>query len=136
MHLRLVSSAPAQHDDPVMYLTRGLRAWHAYQCLPRTPRGNLPDVRALEREAKRKHPKLYHQAIQKFMYDEIKSPGYEVLEGIAFALNTTPAWLLREDGDPPTTTNQISPRPPKNSLKQAAARKKASIIGRRRVNSA
>lgn len=107
-HLRLVANQPHAHDLAMKFATMGQRIWYAWHCLPRDERGEPPTLRALERKLE-----LPNATFHKYMWEKAKPEraAFDVLRKMATALNTTPEWLLHEDGDGPVSTFPIVPRP-------------------------
>lgn len=107
----LPSQAPA-----VQFPTMGLRAWFAWQALPRGPEGQPPARRALERE----HD-LPNGMLAKIIWDQ-SDPTVTVLRKAAAALRCTVGWLANEEGQGPSTQWQIPVRPPKPSARKTVAK--------------
>lgn len=89
-----------------MHGSMAARAWWAWQCLPRDPRGNAPQFRPLER----KHG-LSNNTLRKLMGAELRRPSYEVLTNAAAALGCSPEWLQHGKGTAPVATYPVAPWP-------------------------
>lgn len=89
------------------FSTVGLRAWWAWNCLPRTDLGNLPKLRPLERA----HD-LSNGALRKVIWDEAKRPpSYDIAKRIAKALCCDPDWLFLAVGSGPKASWPVPARP-------------------------
>ncbi len=97
--------------------TIGQRAWFAWKCLPRDPKGNPPAWRELEE----KHG-LSNGSLYKITWDFAKRPGFDQLEKLAAALNVTPQWLMKGTGPGPVAGWPIEPRPAPPERKLGKAR--------------
>jgi len=78
------------------------RAWHAWNCLPKTSKGERPPIRELEREHE-----ISNAALGKLIKGKLKRPGLEQLTAFAAALRTTPEWLQFGTGKPPVSAWQV-----------------------------
>lgn len=89
------------------FSTVGLRAWWAWNCLPRTELGNLPSLRPLERA----HD-LSNGALRKLIWDEAKrDPSYAIAKRVAQALRCDPDWLFLGKGVGPKASWPVPARP-------------------------
>lgn len=111
-----------------MFPTMGHRVWFAWKCLPRDPKGNPPTWRELEDRVGLTNGSLY-----KATWDIAKRPGFDQLEKLALALETTPEWLQHERGDGPRAAWPIEPRPapPAGALRLTARRRNGGLGGTR-----
>lgn len=89
-----------------MHGSMAARAWWAWQCLPRDPKGNAPQFRPLERE----HG-LSNNTLRKLLGGDLKRPSFEVLTRAAAALQCDPLWLSKGEGAAPVATYPVAPWP-------------------------
>jgi hypothetical protein len=95
------------------------RAWFAYNALERDERGELPAIRAIERQ----HG-VPHNSLNKFIQGRLTRPGPIVMQSIANALQTSVEWLTLERGEGPVTRWPIPAYPPQYLKGPARAVKK------------
>jgi hypothetical protein len=93
--------------DSQHFPTVGLRAWWAWNCLPRTQVGNLPALRPLERAHE-----LSNGSMRKLIWDLNKrDPSYSIGKRMAEALKCDPDWLFLGVGSGPKASWPVPPRP-------------------------
>lgn len=123
---RLVAKRlPLQHSRMAVHPTMGHRVWWAWKCLPVDERGESPDWRDLERKVGLANGTLY-----KLCWGVTTRPSFETLEKAARALETTPEWLMREEGHGPVSNWPVRerPDPPEGAAKRSKHRRKSGQI--------
>lgn len=95
--------------------SRGLRAWFAWQCLPRDRKGAPPSFRSLERQ----HG-LSNNDLSRLVWDAYERLTVEKARKFAAALGTTAEWLEWEEGPGPMASLPVPerPAPPPGKLKR------------------
>lgn len=88
------------------FATVGLRAWWAWQCLPRDEAGRPPPIRRLEEDND-----LSNGQLGKLIGDRIKKPSYETIDKAASALGCSTDWLGKGVGEAPLASFPVQPRP-------------------------